>query len=288
MISFADNSMIGDLEQMWKICFGDTDEYINLIFSKVFCPQNTLVYTHTGKVVASLQMWNYRYRYYGHDIPICYLSGLCTLPEYRNLGFMNKLINESFSLLKAREIPLVVLVPAEDWLYGYYGRFGFVQTFDKSERMIDLEKLYEEYKSDPLESFRQFDHLYQNQDAVVLKTFPNYEVIMTEFGEDSCLHHFCLGAMVKTLDFSSLFTIFFLNKLKFCLSIKVDYMNNLPDEIYQIKEGKCYSSDLSSYDLLTDEKSLTQYLLGYKNTLDNKYLHDIFESKIPTINLMLE
>ena len=44
MIVFPQDSMRSDLERLWRVCFGDSDEYIRYFFENRYIPENCLVY----------------------------------------------------------------------------------------------------------------------------------------------------------------------------------------------------------------------------------------------------
>src|SRR5574344_1225148 len=98
MIKLADNSTKGAVWDMWKAVFGDPDSYMELYFRTKYSNDNTLIYFENEKPVASLQMLKFNFTFYGDELPIYYLSGVCTLPEARRKGYMDKLIIESFKV----------------------------------------------------------------------------------------------------------------------------------------------------------------------------------------------
>ena len=44
MIVFPQDSMRSDLERLWRVCFGDSYEYIRYFFENRYIPENCLVY----------------------------------------------------------------------------------------------------------------------------------------------------------------------------------------------------------------------------------------------------
>ncbi len=120
---------------LWKASFNDPDEFINLYFTQVYKPENTLVTEKDGRVVAALQMLPYTMTFWGNEIPVAYIAGACTAPEERNKGLMGQLLAEAFAEMERRNIPLTVLIPADNWLFDYYRRTGYTEAFDQSARM---------------------------------------------------------------------------------------------------------------------------------------------------------
>jgi predicted acetyltransferase len=181
MIAFGTNQTMPLVRKMWKICFGDSDEYMELYFREKYRNENTLVYFDDNQAVASLQMLPYIFTFHQTEIPIAYFSGLCTLPEARKKGFMAALIRKAFEVLRQRQIPLAVLVPQEKWLLGFYDKFGFAQTFDAgTKEILSLKQLWEKYPDDLPAAYREFDNYFRMQDMTVQKTFDDFRAIMEE------------------------------------------------------------------------------------------------------------
>lgn len=287
MITFATNKTKPAVSSMWKICFGDTDAYIDLIFSNKYKNENTLIYSEGDKAVAALQMQPYYIRMYNQVIPFYYLVGLCTLPEYRNRGYMGQLINEAFEVMRSRNIPLSVLLPAEEWLYGYYEKFGFIQTFEKDIRPIDLKSIVQEYPYNHNEAFEVFDSQYQQEDFTVLKTKEDFKVIVKEYIADGMPVKYNLEGMSKIMDIPYLLNIYAKHSPKSGITLKVNGKSK--SSYYMISDHTATEiSSVDSYDIEVDEKQLTQLIFGYKLNEFSSQLTQYFDSHSPILNLMLE
>lgn len=116
-------SMKADKEQvidLWQTCFHDSEKFVSLYFNRVYREENTWVKEMRGKVVSALQMLPYSMTYGGKDIPVAYISGASTYPEARGKGLMTDLLTSAFQEMRRRGQLLSVLIPAEEWLYGFY------------------------------------------------------------------------------------------------------------------------------------------------------------------------
>ena len=118
---------------LWRLCFDDTEEFIRFYFSKKYKDENTLVYRdRQGDAVAALQMPLYPMTFAGTLLQTGYISGACTHPLARARGIMTKLLQEAFAVMRKRDVPVSTLIPANDWLYGYYEKMGYAAIFDFS------------------------------------------------------------------------------------------------------------------------------------------------------------
>lgn len=280
MITFASKAKTSDIRQMWKTVFGDTDEYIDLYFTRKYKPENTLVYLEENKPVASLQMLPYTITFYGKRLDFYYLMGLCTLPEYRRRGYMEQLILHSHQIMQQRHIPLSVLVPAEDWLFGFYEKYGYEKVFEKDNRPIPLAAILEQHP-DIEEAYAAFGKL-QQQDFYVQKNFEDFETIIDEYRIDSHTPRTNLSAMAHIIDTKVLLSIYAQTNRSKKFTIQID------KEKYQIENGKCTIIKDESCDLMVDSRLLCRLLFGFRiDELKDKY-QKYFSQHHPTINLMLE
>lgn len=128
--------------ELWRLCFDDTEEFIRFYFEKKYREENALVFwDEQGAALAALQMPLYPMTFVGRRIMTGYISGACTHPLARARGVMTKLLREAFYVMRERRIPASILIPAAEWLYGYYGKMGYATVFDFApERYTVLEK----------------------------------------------------------------------------------------------------------------------------------------------------
>lgn len=281
MIKFSNKHIEPFVKQMWKVCFEDTDEFIELIFTQKYKPENTLVYFENDVAVASLQMHSYTISFYGEEIPFAYLAGLCTLSEYRNKGYMAQLINKAHQILEERNIPLAILIPAEDWLFRFYEKFDYEQVFDKSEKPIyPLNKIIEENPN--IESaYSFFDSLYRDKDFCVQKSLEDFKTIVEEYRNDGSPGKYNLAGMARIIDDAYLLKLFAIKNRSLCIRIKTE------EHIYLINNGIVKKTQ-DNADIEVNRRLLCRLLFGYKtNELDNP-LKTLFAEHHSVMNLMLE
>lgn len=279
MIQFANIDTTPLVRSLWKTCFEDTEEYLDLHFSEKYKPENTLLYFEKDIAVAALQMLPYTIRFYGKEIPFYYLAGLCTLPDYRNKGYMGQLIRASFDVMKQRMIPVCGLVPAEDWLFNYYHKYGFEIVFDPSENTIDLKSLIGKNLSD---AYIEFDKQYQQADFCVLKTKDDLDVILTDYKSEGYPPKGNLKGMARIILPEETLSLYASKNNTRSLRIQVE------EDIFDIKNGKAGKTGLSSYDISVNFNSLTRLLFGYETSILESPYNSLFQEHHPIINLMLE
>lgn len=282
MIKFADEHTTPLVRQMWKICFEDSEEFMDVYFSRKYRNENTLIYFEEGVAVASLQMLPYTITFYGETIPFAYLAGLCTLPEHRKKGYMAQLIHQAHIIIAERQMPLSILIPAEDWLYGFYEKYGYQQVFDKSDELIPLKQILDEY-TDMDKAYHAFDSLFRDCDFCAQKSREDFEAIVEEYKVDNCPPKTNLSGMARIIDAWSLLKLYAAKspKAKIRLGVK-------GDTTYLIKNGWVEAVDGLDADLEVDNRLLCRLLFGYKaDELGKEYL-SLFPVRHPVLNLMLE
>lgn len=291
MIKYADNTITPQVRQMWETVFGDPEAYVGIYFRDKYRNNNTLVYVEDGKPVASLQMLPYMFSFCGREIPIAYISGACTLPEYRRKGYMSALLKQSFHEMRKRNIPLSLLVPQEAELVDFYARFGFAPAFDAGmEELPSLKELLARHPDDLYGAYREFDEWFRGKDVTVQKSFDDFRSIVEEaalFGFPSKRN---LMGMARIIDAESLLRVFahqYRDK-NFSLSVK-DFLLPENNDAFVVRRGECKRQCKECelhFHVGVDE--LVQLLLGYHTSSKDEPLRSLFPEKKPQMNFMLE
>lgn len=76
-----------------------------------------------------LQMLPYQLRDARGVRPVTYIYGACTAPENRRQHRMDRLLMHSFALDQKTGRAASILIPQEEWLYGFYDQFGYQTAF---------------------------------------------------------------------------------------------------------------------------------------------------------------
>ena len=290
MIKLASDETKQEVRQMWKTCFEDSDEFMDLYFSEKYQNENTLIYFEKGKAAASLQMLPYQFTFCDVEIPISYISGACTLPEYRNRRYMGKLLLAAFDIMQERNIPLSILTPAEEWLYDYYTRYGYETVFELGEKEIPLEHIVKESNGDMDAAYSTFDKLFRNRDFCIQKTKSDFITIVKDVELDGFPPKKNLSGMARIINANRLLSI---HSKKYPEKI---YSFKLNDKI--IKRNIFYyetdsnttktSKTLSKTPICIDSACLCRLLFGFRLNELPKNITEGFVEQHPIMNLMLE
>ena len=291
MIAFAGKNSKQEVWKMWKTVFGDPDNYMEIYFRTKYKPENTLLYYEENKAVASLQMLPFIFTFCDQEIPILYLSGVSTLSEYRKRGYMDQLLHKSFEVAQKRNIPLMLLVPQEEWLLKFYDKYGFSQTFDSGTKELTLLSDMKALIDSNIEAaYRQFDKQFRKQDVTVQKTLDDFRAIVEEGKLFNYPVKKSLIGMTRIIDAQTVLKLFAhcFPERNFSIKIKDELLasNNVS---YQLSQGKITPSVADqSTDFEVDIRTLAQLLLGYHTSKLNEPLRSLFPEKTPQIHYMLE
>lgn len=120
---------IAGLRQLWKLAFGDTDDFLDSFFGKGFSPDRCLCAVDGERVAAAL----YWFDCSCFDRKYAYLYAVATHPDYRNRGLCRSLMADTHAHLEARGYAGAVLVPQEENLRKLYGSMGYQNAGTVSE-----------------------------------------------------------------------------------------------------------------------------------------------------------
>ncbi|BCI64521.1 GNAT family N-acetyltransferase [Coprobacter secundus] len=177
------NKIKEKVRDLWQNCFDDSEDFMNLYFSTKYSDENTLVKVEGDLVLSALQMLPYTMTCWGSEVRTSYISGASTRLEYRGRGLMKTLLSEAFQVMRDRKIPLSILIPAEDWLYEYYQRMGYVSVFRRIEDIYtDLPAFLPVYKEHTVdELFTYFSAHMRKRACCVQHSFDDFGVILEDF-----------------------------------------------------------------------------------------------------------
>lgn len=294
MIQFANDNTKQEIRDMWKICFGDSDAYMDIYFNHKYRNDNTLIYIKDNKLVASLQMVFYNMSFHGSETLIAYLSGLCTLPDYRSKGYMKQLIIKSYQVVKEREIPLMVLVPQDMGVMNYYERFGFAQTFNTGTEILPpLSSIIESSNGDIHKAYEIFDSYYRENDMTVQKSFNDFKTILEEGQLFNYPSKRNLIGMSRIIDARQLIEIYARRFPENSLVLRIDD-DLIPENkrMFTISNGDV---EVVKFEIKTEESSvylhirdLAQLLMGYRTSERSEPLPSLFPEMKPAMHFMLE
>ncbi|MDE5676662.1 GNAT family N-acetyltransferase [Phocaeicola sp.] len=176
-----------EVKALWKLCFDDSDEFTDLYFRMRYKDEINRVVREGGRVVSALQMIPYPMTFCGGVIPVSYISGACTHPACRKRGVMRRLLEETHRYMYEEGVLLALLIPAEERLFGYYARSGYVPAFGYAMERVQADGLCPspEYKVEvcecpDAEHYRYFDSHVRMRRSCILHTMEDWEVIMAD------------------------------------------------------------------------------------------------------------
>jgi len=191
MITCSTEILKPKLIEMWKLCFGDSDEFVQFYFDKVYQNNNTLVLLLDNSIpVASMQILPYQIKIGEKTHNAGYISGAMTHPEHRKKGYMAQLLKAAAEQMKKQGFTFSFLIPQEEWLFDFYAKYGYEKAFPMATETFNLTsvnvesgnvEVYADFENLPLE---QIYHLYSGfliqKENVVLKTREQFCLILED------------------------------------------------------------------------------------------------------------
>lgn len=109
------------IKALWKEAFGDEDEIIDAYIETFHECEMLLTREQGDKLLSMLHLVPFT----AQGCRIAYIYAVATATEERGKGHATALINEAISRSKEAGMDAVALIPANEELKDYYGRFGF-------------------------------------------------------------------------------------------------------------------------------------------------------------------
>ena len=141
-IRFAGAGDVPGLKELWKIAFGDEDDYIDGFYRDRFRPEETLLLEEEGRVGAMLSLLPMETVLAdGRRFSTPCVYAVATHPTFRGRGFATILMEDAHRRMEARGEAGAVIVPASPSLFDFYGQRGFLPAFSLRERELTPDQL---------------------------------------------------------------------------------------------------------------------------------------------------
>lgn len=194
------------VKALWKLCFPeDSDDFVELYFSSRYTDDINSAIVEDGRVLSALQRIPYPMLYMDKVIPVSYISGACTHPDFRSRGLMSRLLDEAHRKMYADGKYLSLLIPAGESLVDYYARSGYEVCFQQEKKLLTGKcKTVDNFKFDLI--FRELDLLKNGFDDVcdfinqqlstlqasILHPLQDMEIVLSDLqlsgGQAWCVH----------------------------------------------------------------------------------------------------
>jgi len=142
-IRFATEKDIDELKNLWKICFGDSDAFIQYYFKEEFKADRVLLLEDKGiasmltMIPIQLSVPNDK-KYSG-----AMLYAVATHPTFQGKGLSTQLMDYAKSYLKEQGMNIITLVPASSSLADFYAKRGYTTGFYHKESNFSHKELQE-------------------------------------------------------------------------------------------------------------------------------------------------
>ena len=116
--------------ELWKLAFGDSDQYIDNFYNTYYRPERVVVLEEEGAVRSMTAWFDTTFVVPGQgEYRAAYLYAVATHPDCRGRGLAGKLLAGADGYFRSLGIPAVTTVPAEPSLHNFFGANGFQECF---------------------------------------------------------------------------------------------------------------------------------------------------------------
>jgi len=134
MIRWIRENDCSSILEIWRACFEDDEEYFRFFWENGFSLCRGLVWEEGGRAVSMLFLLPSALGYKKSLLSAEYVYAVATLPAYRGRGYAGKLTCCAADLAAGEGKSALCLRPADEGLYGYYAKLGFVKAFARYEK----------------------------------------------------------------------------------------------------------------------------------------------------------
>lgn len=155
---------IPELKNIWKQCFGDSDEYVDFFFENKVSDVRTIVLTKDTVPVGSAYFLPVRTNEYGYLKQGYYVYAVGILEEHRGNGLFKKIHEYIYEYVRKHNM-FLILCPANEKLCNYYKSLGYIENAFVSEITLsrkNCKSSYETCKLTPAQLFKMRGNKFTN------------------------------------------------------------------------------------------------------------------------------
>lgn len=121
-----------EIRELYEVSFSDSVDFMNYYFQDKFLSERVMAIRADSKIVSMLHLNPFIVHFNGDEYNVSYIVAVATAVEYRNKGYMGKLIKSAMNRLYNAGEVFSLLMPIDSRIYERYG-FGFVEDHLKFE-----------------------------------------------------------------------------------------------------------------------------------------------------------
>lgn len=119
MILELNNKMI--TRKLYEEAFEDPKEFVDYYYEEV-CRRNRIIAgTENGEVISMLHLNPYTLSVCGQEMPTYYVVAVATMKNRQREGWMKRVFEKTFELLRNEHVPFVFLMPVDEAIYSWMG-----------------------------------------------------------------------------------------------------------------------------------------------------------------------
>lgn len=141
-VRLAQRGEIDRQKEIWKLCFGDEDKYIDFYYANRYQEDDTVLLLQEGEIAAMLTIIPVKMvTPDNRSIDAAVLYAIATHPKYQHKGLATQLMDFTNQYLCSNNIAFSLLVPAEKQLFDFYHQQGYREGFYLREIRITREMI---------------------------------------------------------------------------------------------------------------------------------------------------
>lgn len=134
-------------QQLWEKVFDeDPKEFVEMYFSELYKTEYNISCQIDKRVVGALQTLPHQMKCHDQELLSAYISGVSVDPDCRKLNIGTSIMKQAHIYLYEKGVAIATLIPAEPWLYGWYGKLGYVSRIHVTPPPPDIKNMtFEDY-----------------------------------------------------------------------------------------------------------------------------------------------
>ena len=166
---------------LYEEAFEDPEIFVDYYYEEKCTDNRIIVCEENGEVISMLHLNPFKLSLCGKEVPVYYVVAVATKEGYRHQGYMSKVFEKTFELLKQEHIPFVYLLPVDEAIYSWMGFEKICDfTFEKYKDYEYVKRNYDVFCIRDEAYLRRMNREIELGDGGNGSIFPENSIIMAK------------------------------------------------------------------------------------------------------------
>lgn len=171
------------LEQIYRECFDDSEAFVKYFMEKIKPKAQVVCVEDNGTIVSSVYLIPTELKLLDKTVPACFITAVATRKEYRNKGYLTRLLDKALVELYHKGVIMALLCPFKP---DFYSKYGFCTIDHRALETIKYKpcEYSVEQTTNPEDLYNAYNNFTLDMSYKIVKTIDDFSNKLNEISVD--------------------------------------------------------------------------------------------------------